>query len=166
MATTATPVLTPSAAPQASTTAAEGSSRTRVRRTRKAHLLQLNACVCGVTITDGEIQQGDTVMRCRVPGCETVWVSAALSLYHYVLQLMKFSFTKIVWTMNTHRNSGPVKAARQERREVAAVVMRSSPLCCTSRFILMTNFRKNKYTCDLITKLGRWGVGGGVRDPK
>lgn len=55
---------------------AEGMVHTRARRTRKAHIINLNACDCGVTITDSEIEQGESVMRCRVPGCETVWVSA------------------------------------------------------------------------------------------
>lgn len=54
-------------------------TRTCLSRIRKAHLLHLNACDCGVTITDADIQQGDNVMKCRVPGCETVWVRCLLS---------------------------------------------------------------------------------------
>ena len=49
---------------------------TRRQRIRKALDLQLNACTCGVTITDTEIQEGKNVMQCHAPGCETVWVSA------------------------------------------------------------------------------------------
>ena len=44
-------------------------------RRRKANVLNLNACICGITITDREIQDNETVMMFRVPGCETVWVS-------------------------------------------------------------------------------------------
>ena len=47
----------------------------RPRRTRKANILNLNACICGVTITEHEIQNGEGIMKCRVLGCETVWVS-------------------------------------------------------------------------------------------
>jgi hypothetical protein len=50
----------------------------RPRRTRKANVLNLNACICGITITDNEIQNNEaseTIMKCRVLGCETVWVS-------------------------------------------------------------------------------------------
>ncbi|KAH8976596.1 hypothetical protein EDB92DRAFT_1248155 [Lactarius akahatsu] len=43
-------------------------------RLRKAKVLSLNMCTCGVTITDSEIDTGVNVMKCRVPGCETVWV--------------------------------------------------------------------------------------------
>jgi hypothetical protein len=53
----------------------------RPRRTRKANVLSLNACECGITIPDDEIQKGKTVMKCTVEGCETVWVSN--SLIHY-----------------------------------------------------------------------------------
>ena len=27
-----------------------------------------------VTITDEKIEEGEEIMKCRVPGCETVWV--------------------------------------------------------------------------------------------
>ena len=47
----------------------------RPRRTRKVNILNLNACICGVTITEHEIQNSEAVMKCRVLGCETVWVS-------------------------------------------------------------------------------------------
>ncbi|KAH9159215.1 hypothetical protein EDB89DRAFT_1916562, partial [Lactarius sanguifluus] len=50
-----------------------GAQTTRRHRIRKAHVLQLNACICGVTITDIEIQEGKGVMKCNAPGCETVW---------------------------------------------------------------------------------------------
>jgi hypothetical protein len=47
----------------------------RSHQTRKANVLSLNACICGVTITNLEIQDNKAVMKCQVPGCETVWVS-------------------------------------------------------------------------------------------
>lgn len=55
---------------------------TRRQRIRKALDLQLNACTCGVTITDLEIQEGQGVMKCHTPGCETVWVCISRSLLH------------------------------------------------------------------------------------
>lgn len=60
----------------------EPSEGTRRQRRRKADLLQLNACTCGVTITDPEIQEGKGIMNCSTPGCETVWVSDPLICRH------------------------------------------------------------------------------------
>ena len=45
-------------------------------RQRKANVLNLNACICGLTITEHETED-NRVMRCQVPGCKTVWVSEA-----------------------------------------------------------------------------------------
>jgi hypothetical protein len=64
---------------------------TRRHRIRKAHVLQLNACTCGVTITDLEIQEGKTVMKCHAPGCETVWVSVNVT-YDSIILLILPSF--------------------------------------------------------------------------
>jgi hypothetical protein len=55
----------------------------RPRQTRKANALTLNACECGITISDDEIQEGKTVMKCTVEGCEMVWVSDSLLHYHF-----------------------------------------------------------------------------------
>jgi hypothetical protein len=52
---------------------------TRGRRLRKANILSLNMCTCGVTITDSEIDAGINIMKCRVLGCETVWVRSSAS---------------------------------------------------------------------------------------
>jgi hypothetical protein len=41
---------------------------------RKANVIDLNAYICGITISDEEVEENKNVMRCRVPGCETVWV--------------------------------------------------------------------------------------------
>ena len=53
----------------------EGTISMQGRRVRKACILNLNACNCRVTITDEEIEEGEEIMKCQVPGCETVWVS-------------------------------------------------------------------------------------------
>jgi hypothetical protein len=55
-----------------SITPQDGSRSRRIRRTR---IFNLNACECGYEISSLEIENGDTVMQCKVPGCETVWVS-------------------------------------------------------------------------------------------
>jgi hypothetical protein len=47
----------------------------RVRRIRKTRRFDLGACECGYEVSKSEIEMGDTVMQCKVPGCETVWVS-------------------------------------------------------------------------------------------
>ena len=90
-------------------------------RIRKAKVLDLNACNCGVTITDEEIQRGDSIMRCRVAGCETVWVSCLIILafigstsYHIPLGIIVSSFIKLVWDMITCQSSGLVKAVGLE----------------------------------------------------
>jgi hypothetical protein len=41
---------------------------------RKSCTLYLNACICGSEVSEVEINKGDTVMRCKVLGCETQWV--------------------------------------------------------------------------------------------
>lgn len=51
----------------------------RARRIRKTRALILDSCICGNTVTAGEIETGDLVMACKVPGCETVWVCAHFS---------------------------------------------------------------------------------------
>jgi hypothetical protein len=47
----------------------------RGQRLRKTRIFDLNACECGHEISSTEIENRDTVMQCKVPGCETVWVS-------------------------------------------------------------------------------------------
>ncbi|KAH9009790.1 hypothetical protein EDB85DRAFT_2282777 [Lactarius pseudohatsudake] len=53
------------------------------RRLRKANVLSLNMCTCGVTITDSEINIGVSVMKCQVPGCETVWFHKTCMDYEF-----------------------------------------------------------------------------------
>jgi hypothetical protein len=70
-------------------TSAVPSQSTRRHRIRKAYVLQLNACTCGVTITNPEIQEGKTVMKCSTPGCETIWVSAKLTYIARILLTLR-----------------------------------------------------------------------------
>ena len=75
--TSVTPAVTAHVDPRLSNSNSS-TINTQACRTRKAQVLDLNACVCGVTITDGEIQQGENIMKCRAPGCKTVWVRTSL----------------------------------------------------------------------------------------
>jgi hypothetical protein len=47
----------------------------RAQRVRKARVIDLKECDCGREVSQEEIAAGDLVIRCKVPGCETVWVS-------------------------------------------------------------------------------------------
>jgi hypothetical protein len=46
----------------------------RARRVRKSRTFNLKACMCGVDVSEAEIQAGETVLQCKVQGCETSWV--------------------------------------------------------------------------------------------
>ena len=61
--------------------------RMHCQQIRKALDLQLNACTCGVTIMDLEIQERQGMMKCHTPGCETVWV-CSISLPCLFLKLL------------------------------------------------------------------------------
>lgn len=50
----------------------DGSGRTR--RIRKARTINLKACMCGIDVSEAEIEAGEKVLQCKVPGCETGWV--------------------------------------------------------------------------------------------
>jgi hypothetical protein len=52
----------------------EPSTEARERCIRKSRTLYLNACICGSEVSEVEINKGDTVMQCKVLGCETQWV--------------------------------------------------------------------------------------------
>lgn len=71
---------------------------TQGRRLRKANLLSLNMCTCGITITEAEIDAGTDVMRCRIQGCETIWVCSGHSclLFFYVLTHIASQVSSIV----------------------------------------------------------------------
>lgn len=49
-------------------------NNSRARRVRKTRPLGLDVCICGNAVSAAEIEMGDLVMSCRVPGCETKWV--------------------------------------------------------------------------------------------
>ncbi|KAH9011144.1 hypothetical protein EDB85DRAFT_1901323 [Lactarius pseudohatsudake] len=69
---------TPQGGPSGS--ALGGTVGTRQHRVRKAYVLQLNTCTCGITITDLEIQESKNVMKCHAPGCETIWACMGYDL--------------------------------------------------------------------------------------
>lgn len=85
--TSMTPELAQAQAPTTSAVSSAGPSGegTRRHRIRKAYVLELNACTCGVTITDKEIEELKGVMKCCTPGCETVWVSVEFTLCMFLL---------------------------------------------------------------------------------
>ena len=68
--------LGPAVPPSTLHTSLEQPVSSRGRRLRKANVLSLNMCTCGVTITDSEINTRTDIMRCRVLGCKTVWVGS------------------------------------------------------------------------------------------
>lgn len=75
------PLVTPSTSTL--TVSLEPPVSSRGRRLRKANILSLNMCTCGVTITDSEINTGKDIMKCRVAGCETVWVRCSCVLWFF-----------------------------------------------------------------------------------
>jgi hypothetical protein len=81
-------------------------------RLRKAIVLSLNMCMCGVTITDSEINIGENIMKCQVPGCKTVLVCCVFPFYSSCTALScahtLSSFIKHVWTINLHPDLGCV----------------------------------------------------------
>lgn len=50
----------------------EGSGRSR--QIQKACTINLKACMCSIDISEAEIEVGEKVLQCKVPGCETGWV--------------------------------------------------------------------------------------------
>ncbi|KAF8230113.1 hypothetical protein L208DRAFT_1283364 [Tricholoma matsutake] len=56
------------------------------RCVRKSHTLYLNACICGSEVSEVEINEGDTIMRCKVSGCETQWYHRACMNYNFALK--------------------------------------------------------------------------------
>ncbi|KAF8232963.1 hypothetical protein L208DRAFT_1055808, partial [Tricholoma matsutake] len=43
----------------------------------------LNVCICGSEVSEAEINEGDTVMQCKVLGCETQWYHRACMNYNF-----------------------------------------------------------------------------------
>ena len=52
----------------------------RAQCIRKACVIDLKECDCGRDFSQEEIVAGDLVICCKVPGCETVWVSVDVNL--------------------------------------------------------------------------------------
>ena len=46
----------------------------QARRIQKTQTFDLHACICGTDVSEIEIQEGDSMMKCKVHECETVWV--------------------------------------------------------------------------------------------
>lgn len=55
---------------------------TRTQRIRKTRVINLKGCKCGKEVSQAEIEVGDLVVRCKVHGCETVWVSCSFCFYY------------------------------------------------------------------------------------
>jgi hypothetical protein len=88
-----TPSTSTQQAPQGNTSAPVigDTTGTQRHRVRKADFLQLNACICGVTVMELEIQEGKGVMKCCTPGCETVWVSE-VDLFACLAQMLTLKY--------------------------------------------------------------------------
>ena len=108
-------------------------------RRRKANVLNLNACICGITITDHEIQDGENVMKCRVPGCKTVWVSGVLTFFQTLLITYSLSSISHVWTMSLYHGSGLVSAVG-----LAVAVVVISTVCPYMFFYFILSSYKKK----------------------
>jgi hypothetical protein len=90
-------------------------------RSRKANIISLNTCECGIDISNDEIQKQETVMKCSVEGCETVWVCDSL----FVSILLILILLSSIWDASKlimHRDSGPVIVVGEIMVSVAAVV--------------------------------------------
>ena len=49
----------------------------RKRKARDLHAI-LEVCMCGQVVTDGEVSNGEGIIRCKSVGCETGWVSIVI----------------------------------------------------------------------------------------
>ena len=75
--------------------------------------------MCGVTITESEIEEGRNVMKCNTRGCETIWVSAAFIFMSLLDVQTCSSFTGNAWTTISSHANGLARAAKQEQHVVA-----------------------------------------------
>jgi hypothetical protein len=55
------------------TTQMDSSTETGKRK-QKPRTFDLNMFICGIEVSEAEIEEDGTVMQCKVPGCETEWV--------------------------------------------------------------------------------------------
>ena len=56
----------------------------------KIWAVNLNSCICGIVISHLDIKAGDIVMKCRVPGCKTVWVSKSSHYWNFTTHIYQF----------------------------------------------------------------------------
>ena len=54
-------------------------------RVQKIHMIDLKGCECALKVSQTKIDEGDSVMMCKVPGCETVWVSRTNLIHSKIL---------------------------------------------------------------------------------
>jgi len=89
---------------------------------QKSQAVDLKGCICGVEITEAEIESGDKlVMKCKVLGCETIWVStfwkqAVSHCWNF------FSSTANVWIIPSLPGIGPVWAAKGAMHQNGAII--------------------------------------------
>ena len=91
------------------------------RRVRKTRVVDLKGCECGLEVSQAEIDAGDLVMKCKVPGCETVWVSSFNSYLWFVThnhdnqfhrECMNYDFAPKSWTCPCCKASSQSKQRR------------------------------------------------------
>jgi len=77
----------------------------QMQQVHKTWTINLHACICGMDVSEDEIQVGDDVFKCKVLGCETLWVSDTVcivctwldtSKYHH--KCMNYDFTLKYWS--------------------------------------------------------------------
>ena len=76
------------------TSSFHGTNSTEISRTgrvRKKRAIDLNSCMCGMVVSQSDIDAGDTVMKCKGPGCETVWVSKQDRISQYLLIIVSMA---------------------------------------------------------------------------
>ena len=92
------------------------------KRIRKSRTFDLNVCICGSEVSEAEIKEGDTIMRCKVPGCETEWVCKphprgfftywlAYSQYHRAC--MMYDFAPKNWSCPSCKGSSTTSKHRR-----------------------------------------------------
>jgi len=57
---------------------------------QKIWAVNLNSCICSIVVLRLDIKAGDMVMKCRVPGCKTVWVSKSSHYWNFTTHIYQF----------------------------------------------------------------------------
>ena len=95
----------------------------RTRHVQRIKAVNSKGCICGVEISEAEIERGDSVMSCKVPGCETIWVSTnPNSRHNLATQVLLLSSIVNVWTMTSFIEVGLVWAAKEAAHWWSAIV--------------------------------------------